>query len=104
MNFGERLQELREDRDISRKELSAYLNVSVSALGMYEQGRREPNIETLVKIADYFDVSLDFLLGRIFTGSNPKELEEALELKKEVKNLPIEYREILKFMIEVNRR
>lgn len=104
MNFGEHLQELREDREISRKELSAYLNISVSALGMYEQGRREPNIETLIRIADYFNVSLDFLLGRTFSGNNVKELKEALHLKNEIKNLPVEYRELIKFMLEVNKK
>lgn len=104
MNFGERLQEIREDRDVSRKELSAFLNISVSALGMYEQGRREPNIETLVKIADYFNVSLDFLLGRDFSGNNTQELQEALQFKNEIKNLPSEYREIIKFMLEVNKK
>ena len=45
MSFAERLQELREDRGISRKDLAASLNITVSALGMYEQARREPNME-----------------------------------------------------------
>ena len=48
MRFARILQDLREDRDISRKDLAMVLNISVSTLGMYEQGRREPNIDMLI--------------------------------------------------------
>ena len=72
MRFARILQDLREDRDISRKDLAMVLNISVSTLGMYEQGRREPNIDMLIKIANYFDVSIDFLVGRSFKNENNK--------------------------------
>ena len=70
MRFARILQDLREDRDITRKDLATALNISVSTLGMYEQGRREPNIDMLIKMADYFDVSIDFLVGRSFKNEN----------------------------------
>ncbi len=99
MGFAERLQELREDRGISRKDLAAKLNITVSALGMYEQGRREPNMEMLIKLADYFDVSLDFLVGRSFNKEETSKIIEALHLKKEIDKLSQEYRSILVFML-----
>ena len=64
MNFGQRLRKLRENKKITQKELSKILNVSESAIGMYERGEREPNFETVDKIANFFNVPTDYLLGR----------------------------------------
>lgn len=99
MRFSEILQDLREDRDISRKELAAYLNISLSTLGMYEQGRREPNIEMLIKIADFFNVSLDFLVGRDFTNVGLDKYQEALHIKNKIDKLPQGYKNVLDFML-----
>ena len=60
-----RLKELRDEHGLTQAELGKLLNISPSAIGMYEQGRREPSIEALIKIADYFRVTTDYLLGRI---------------------------------------
>ncbi|MBQ7759704.1 MAG: helix-turn-helix transcriptional regulator [Acidaminococcaceae bacterium] len=100
MRFSEILQDLREDRDISRKEMASYLNISLSTLGMYEQGRREPNIEMLIRIADYFNVSLDFLVGRDFTKIDLEKYQEALHLKNKIDKLPQGYKDIVNFMLE----
>lgn len=62
-SFGQRLRELRLKSNMSLRELSEKLNISFSALGNYERNNREPNFDTLKKIADFFDVSLDYLLG-----------------------------------------
>ena len=99
MSFAERLQELREDKGISRKDLAASLNITVSALGMYEQGRREPNMEMLIRLADYFNVSLDFLVGRSFNEDETRRIIEALHLKNEIDNLPQGYKNIIDFML-----
>ena len=99
MRFARILQDLREDRDISRKDLAMVLNISVSTLGMYEQGRREPNIDMLIKLADYFDVSIDFLVGRSFKNENNESLVEALHLKNEIDKLPQGYKNIIDFML-----
>lgn len=99
MSFAERLQELREDRGISRKELAANLNITVSALGMYEQGRREPNMEMLIRLADYFDVTLDFLVGRSFNDEETSKIIEALHLKNKIDKLPQGYKNIIDFML-----
>lgn len=99
MSFAERLQELREDKGISRKDLAASLNITVSALGMYEQGRREPNMEMLIRLADYFNVSLDFLVGRSFNEDETRKIIEALHLKNEIDKLPQGYKNIIDFML-----
>jgi len=62
--FAEVLKLLRQEKGFSQRELAKELNISHSTLGMYEVGKREPDHNTLRRIADYFDVSLDYLLGR----------------------------------------
>ena len=56
------LKELRIAKGISQKEIADYLGVSVAAYSLYERGNREPNIATLKKIADYYNISIDYLL------------------------------------------
>lgn len=63
MNF--RLKELRKERNISQLKLSIDLNMNQNSISRYENMEREADYETLIKIADYFNVSLDYLLGRI---------------------------------------
>lgn len=57
-----RLKELRENRNLTQAELAKLLKVSPSAIGMYEQGRRDPDSSTLKKISVLFNVSVDYLL------------------------------------------
>lgn len=59
-----RLKELRKKRKISQLKLALDLNMSQNSISRYETGEREADYETLIKLADYFDVSLDYLLGR----------------------------------------
>lgn len=61
--FNERFRELKEDRKITLKQLSETLNITVPNLSYYMK-MREPNYDTLIKIADYFDVTTDWLIGR----------------------------------------
>lgn len=62
--FGERLQTLRTEKNISRLQLSSILSVSVRLISYWENNRRECDFKTLIKLADYFCVTTDFLLGR----------------------------------------
>lgn len=62
MNF--RLKELRKSKKISQLKLAIDLNMNQNTISRYENMEREADYETLIKFADYFDVSLDFLLGR----------------------------------------
>lgn len=56
---------LRKRLNLSQAELAKSLNISASTVGMYEQGRRVPNVDMLVRLSTVFDVSLDYLI----TGS-----------------------------------
>ncbi|MGJ0908831.1 helix-turn-helix domain-containing protein [Clostridium botulinum] len=62
--FGDRLKELREEKDLTQEELGKLLNVSRQTVSGYEAENIEPNINNLVKLANIFSVSLDYLLGR----------------------------------------
>lgn len=70
--LGARIAALRREANLSQAELAARLQVSPSALGMYEQGRREPSMEILVKLSRELGVTTDYLL----TGT-PAEQETA---------------------------
>ncbi|MBO1701076.1 helix-turn-helix domain-containing protein [Eubacterium callanderi] len=68
-NFSEMLKNLRKERGLTQEALAKALSIgdfkiSPSAVGMWEQGRREPDFETLDLIADFFNVDIDFLLGK----------------------------------------
>ena len=64
MDVHSRIRKLREKNNISREDFAKKIDVSYAALSKYETGKRQPDYETLQKIADYFEVSTDFLLGR----------------------------------------
>ncbi len=59
-----RLKELRKKRNISQLKLAMDLQLNQNAISRYETGVREADYSTLIKIADYFDVSIDYLLER----------------------------------------
>lgn len=59
-----RLKKLRKMRRISQLKLAMDLNMNQNTISRYENLEREADYETLIKIADYFDVSIDYLLGR----------------------------------------
>ena len=59
-----RLKELREKRGMSQGRLAIELDLNQNTISRYESGAREADYRTLIAIADYFDVSLDYLLGR----------------------------------------
>lgn len=64
--LGARIAALRRQAGLSQTQLAERLKISPSAVGMYEQGRREPSIETVIALAEIFGVSTDYLLtGRI---------------------------------------
>lgn len=62
--FNKVFKELRKTRGYSQTDLSEKLDISRSSISMYENGNREPDFETLEKIADFFNVDIDYLLGR----------------------------------------
>ena len=62
--FSEKLAALRRERGLTQAELAAQLGISKSAVSMYERGNREPELELLESMADYFQVGVSTLLGR----------------------------------------
>lgn len=62
MNF--RLKQLRKERKISQLQLAFDLNMNQNTISRYENLERQADYETLIRFADYFDVSVDYLLGR----------------------------------------
>ena len=62
--FEERLRQLRKRKGYTQLEMATNIGLTRGQIANYEQGKREPSFETLIKIADFFGVSLDYLLGR----------------------------------------
>lgn len=94
--FGNIIRDLRKQKGITQKELAQSLKLSESTIGMYERNERQPDYNTLIRIADYFKVSTDFLLGRDFYTkgkSNDSELDQWLN---DIKLAPSQKREELK--------
>lgn len=67
----ERLTRLREEKKLTKKDIAEFLKIDQSTYGKYELGKRQPDYDTLLKLADFFDVSVDYLLCR----SNIRKLD-----------------------------
>lgn len=77
--LGARIAALRRRAGLSQAELAQRLQISASAMGMYEQGRREPAVDTLVALARELEVSTDFLLtGKIRTAQEDEAMAQML--------------------------
>lgn len=104
--LSKRLKKLREREGISQYKLAENLNLSRGLLSNYEQGTREPDYDTLIFISDYYNVSIDYLLG--LTGIKNRitaesEKESVKSIYKDINNLSevslndlINYIELLK--------
>lgn len=64
MDFKTRLKQLRTEKRINQRELAKFLKVAPSTISMYESGHREPNFEILEVLADFFNVDMNYLLGK----------------------------------------
>lgn len=73
--FSERLAELRKEKGLSQTEFGSIFKLGQSTIGMYETNKREPDAATLKKFADYFNCTVDYLLGRSETR-RPYEFDE----------------------------
>lgn len=94
MSFGEKLRALLEEQGLTQKELAMRLNIAPSTMGSYVQNAREPDFATLKRLAEYFEVSTDYLLDcrsgkaaaaqedellRIFRALSPEQRDICLE-------------------------
>ena len=88
-----RIKELRTQKKVSQKELAEYLNVTQVQISKYELGKNEPDLETLSKIAKYFDVTIDYILDKepndliVISKSDFKKLKEASEVIQKIERL-----------------
>jgi transcriptional regulator with XRE-family HTH domain len=85
MNIGNRIALLRDQRGWTQETLASSLGISRAALSHYEKNRREPDTETLTKVADLFSVTLDYLVGRTndphsTLDSDVRQFADGLEL------------------------
>lgn len=81
MPLGQRIRELRKEKKMTQEELGRILGVSKVSISGYENDTRQPDNEALVKLSKYFNVTVDYLLGR---NSTPKwaNKQDVFDLKK----------------------
>lgn len=83
--FSIKLKELREEKKLTQSQLAKILQTSKQSIWNYESSHREPNIEMIIDIAKYFNVSIDYLLGNNeYKNSTQKSLNELLSEKLEI--------------------
>lgn len=92
--FSERLNKLRNEKGITLKEMADELNTTEATLSRYENGIREPKMEFIKLISNYFSVSTDYLLGE------SEERSRADEIKETISSDP----ELLEFWDKLNKR
>lgn len=85
--YSERLKELRKNKKLTQKEVAEKIGVARTTYAMYEQNRREPDNETLQKIADFYNVTTDYLLGRTddpaMTAKDERDIAKRMEKIKQ---------------------
>lgn len=99
-----KLKELRvTTTELTQSEFAKKIDVARTTYAMYEQGNREPDYETLQRIADYYDVTIDYLLGRsdnprtnqvIVAGKEVNLTTEELQLFNELKKHPVMFHDL----------
>lgn len=92
-----RLKELRVAAGLSQQALADATTVSKSSINMYERGDREPGLDTIEELADYFNVDLDYLLGKSDTPRKTLIASNAPTITSDEKNLLDKYRELDKY-------
>ena len=100
--FPDRLKELRKSSGLTQVQFAEAFNIAKGTIGMWESGKREPDFETAQRIADFFGVTVDYLLGRSNekTPANSGEREMTMDdftyaLYEESKDLPEEKKKML---------
>lgn len=109
--FAERLTALRENTGKKRQEVADDLKISRASLEYYEKGKRKPDIEVLVRLADYYGVSTDYLLGLSDVSTTDKDIkficnytglsETSVKILNSANDLfKLEYMQVINFLIE----
>lgn len=79
-----RLKQLREERKLSQKDVANKLNIPPTTYSGYENNKREPNSEMLINLADFFNCSIDYLIGRSNKRINDSVLDKVLEIDNDL--------------------
>jgi len=66
MNYGQIFKELRLEKKLSQRDLAKETGISQQAISFWEQNKRTPNMDDCIKLADFYNISLDELVGRDF--------------------------------------
>ena len=100
--FGEKLKALRKEQELTQDDLAEKLGISRSAVGMYEQGRREPDFEMLDLTAYVFDVSIGYMVGNKERGTYPRHDEQTEERKPRQIGVTLEEERLVKAFRSAN--
>ncbi len=99
--FSERLKYLRKIKGITQVELSKHLGYGYTAISNYENAKHQPDYDTLMKIAEYFGVSVDFLVGYDDFMERTDCILEEIKLLKKYRKLSLEEKQIVLQLIEM---
>ncbi len=103
MSLGKRLKYEREDRNWSQKFVAEKLGITNTVLSNYERDYRDPDTENLRKIAELYDVSVDYLLGLTNNRNAYNNVKETTECE-EYESLTDEEKDYLKLQLEIFRK
>jgi transcriptional regulator with XRE-family HTH domain len=97
LNIGEKITRLRKQHNLSQQELAKKIGASRTIIGNYERNTNTPSIEVLIRLANIFNVSVDFLIGEGELSSYDKDLLKRIE---DIEKLDPETKKHLFFMID----
>lgn len=96
MSFGKRLLELRKAKNLSQTELAEQLGIHKNVLGKYEREEVKPSIDIAVKVAEFMEVSLDYLVGKVDNELDKSIVEKVLTIQ----NLPEKDQDYIIFTLD----
>jgi transcriptional regulator with XRE-family HTH domain len=100
MSFGKRLVEVRKRKNLSQEDVAKHLGTKSPVIGRYERDEMKPSIETATKLADFLEVSLDYLVGKVDDEIDTTTLNRILEVQK----LPKDVKDKLFYFIDMSVR
>lgn len=100
MSFGKRLTEVRKNKNLSQEDLAKHLGTKAPVIGRYERDEMKPSIDTANKLAEYLEVSLDYLTGNTDVLLDTNTLNRVLE----VQQLPEDIKDKLFYFIDMTIR
>lgn len=96
--IGQRIKQLRKEYNLTQQQFAELINLKNSTISLYENEKRQPEFQTLVKIADYFNVTIDWLFGRV-DNKNLLIIENEY-IPKDLLSVGVEYLKLAKEMCD----